>query len=401
MYGRSYRRKRGNQPGINSVYHPGQYFKPSYGEESRGGSAGLKYAIASPGQVPQDYVLVNSVISARASGSRLVQRWIGPDGSLYTFEYTSSKPPESIELRSWATATGSIVEPRAAQPPQTVPDESGSSGSAPAGTGDPLDPALGGRKTNDGPSTYGRISSDLENSLRREADYYAKNANYSTLDDLSQTYAHFQNHSLPAIVNATVDEAYAPLFEAAAQWGEGIATEAGAEALAESLGFAPGTSNWYRVVKWGLRIGGKLASGLARFVGNKVISSQKENLTAGFSDVLTRLKNPRQYWSDLRQSYADLESQTLARAKRSPYYRSQPSAGNPFGSRSSTAAGGQPYDPRRTPARVTYDEPPPTTAWTPRRRGGGHTSSGAGYRFHKPYPLVYRRRRRSAYVFSR
>lgn len=403
MYGYRRRFKRGSAPGTNSVHEPGQYFEPLYGTWEHGGAGGLKQSIGSPSTIPKGWVLLESTISYRSGNkSRLLQRWVGDDGSLYTLEYRGSLSPESDELRNWAIASGSSIAPKPASPPETIPNESGEPGTAPPGSLDPLDPATGGRK---GGQSGSRWSEDYYKKLQAEYARYAQNATYDTLDDLSKSYQAARNASA-GMVNVTVDAFTEPLIK-----------ELGAFA-AEHLSDAAITA--YLRDRWQITnpvavSAAKTLVGWARrgvaYLGRQGIDTMKgtyAELADTIADTLEHaVRNPRRTWNDLR-SYDPLTSDTFSDPKTLDYAESRLRStrysrpaewetSRPV-PRSSARAGEPEYWPGRTPARYTQPDDAPVSYR--RTYGGGGRGAPYGPRFHKPYPLITRRRRRSAYVFS-
>lgn len=326
-----------------------------------------------PDSIPWDWDWAGHHKSRDKDGTEhITEYWL--DGSGKSHGISFSRPPPT---------------PSAATPPETLPNESGGSGTTPPATTD--DPNR--RKTtkpDDQPPPGGRYSEDYAKKLRAEAEKYARNATFDSLDALRESAAVFENSTLPKMVNISVDAVLDPLMEAVSNYTSEFLTAAGIKEGLRSIGFG-WAAEMPSVVKGIYDIADAMSNGTLTWTGTKLKAAARAGLTWKINSVLEVLDGkPRtESLRANRRAIEEFRTQADIRAR----HQSEPETARWM----RTGGGPAPYDPRRP--QPIYDDP--VTPWDGRPRGGGRSYYGYGGRFHKPYPLTHRRWRRSAYVFSR
>jgi len=413
MYGRRSRKRNASDWNRSHAFahNPGQFGTPiaAYRVDEYGKQLGkADHALSI---VPSDWQLAGEQIFFEGSdyskpenhGHQLTQTWISPEGERFRYVYWRPGERDDPGVRQWL-ASG------APPAPQTVPDESGG---ASATTSVAVETGSIPRKTTNGPpppnNHSGRISAEYREKLRAEAERFAQNSSYATADDLAASYQRAKNVS-SSMVNITIDSALQPIFEGLAQF---VGQYTGAEAVRRAVAAVPGgnfLANSPVVMRELTKLASQMGKGVLGYANGEVTGYLKNFYNTGLQSALSHLEyavsNPRAAARSIRDGlYAirDADEAFMGGSfayEREPVRRAQLRSGhyadNPF----RVASGNPPRDPGRSYTRQGYGDPDPTTPWSARP---SRYSNYSGYRpaFHKPYPLIRYRRRRSAYVFSR
>lgn len=332
-------------------------------------------------------------------------RWLGhhkstdADGTEHLTEYwNDGGKPKSISFSRPPTT------PAAQQPPQTVPNASGgpSSTTSPTLANPPpetFDPNA--RKTthppDDVPDT-GRFSPEYRTKLSDEANRFAQTAQWDTLDHLSETWKSARGLA-SSVVNISLDAYTQPIIDGlATTLGGYTGTEAVRSGLRRMGRMGNFLADYPLVVGEFSKLLGGMAKGTVAYAG-KGLTVTKEYATKGLQQALDltewAAKNPRAAARGIGNVYPVFDDYANA----ADYVVGSSSKAQ---TKSRSARSAAPWTwanapPGRSPVPPRYGYPDPQS-YRP-TASYYHSPYRPGY--HKPYPLVHRRSRRSAYVLYR